>query len=82
MGFLKVHRETSEEAFNKLKNFLKSNPKLIPIIVFEFLLLICAGFLVLGQSAISESVSVIAYFILLIGSIILLISSRRGVSSD
>jgi hypothetical protein len=82
VGFLKVYRATSEETFNKIKNFLKSNPKLIPIIVFEFLLLICAGFLVLEQSAISESVSVMAYFILLIGSIILLISSRRGASSD
>ena len=82
MGFLKFQRAIPKEILEKIKNYLKANPKAIPILAFELLLFVCAGFLVAGQSTLSEAVSVIAYFVLLIGSIILLISSRRWVSSD
>ena len=82
MGFLKFPRAMPEEILNKIKNYLKSNPKIIPIIVFQLLLLVCAGLLVFGHPKLAEAVSVIAYFIILTGTIILLISSIRGASSD
>jgi len=60
-----------------LKKYLRENLGAPFIIVFQVLLLVCAGLLVLGNSMWAEEVAVGAYFSLVVGVVLQSISFLR-----
>ncbi|MFQ5821149.1 MAG: hypothetical protein ACE5I5_14245 [Candidatus Heimdallarchaeota archaeon] len=61
----------------RIKRYLRDNPGASFIIGFQILLLVCAGLLILGNSVWAEGVAVVAYFSLVIGVVLQLISFLR-----
>jgi len=63
----------------RVKRYLRENPGASFIIGFQLLLLVCAGLLIGGNFVWAEGVAVVAYFSLVIGVVLQLISFlRRG----
>ena len=69
-------------AVRRIFHFLRRNPWTIPILCFQVLLVSCVVLLILGFSVLAESVSVVAYFVLLFGVIAQLILFRKDKSSE
>jgi fumarate reductase subunit C len=61
----------------KIKNYFGRNPEALFIVGFQVLLLVCAGLLISGSSFWAEGVAVVAYFSLVIGVVLQLISFLR-----
>lgn len=61
----------------KIKKYFKENPGASFIIVFQILLLVYAGLLILGSSLWAEGLAVVAYFSLVVGVVLQLISFVR-----
>ncbi len=61
----------------RIKNYFRRNPGTLFIIGFQVLLLVCAGLLISGSSFWAEGVAVVAYFSLVIGVVLQLISFFR-----
>ena len=61
----------------RIKRYLRENPGASFIIGFQILLLVCAGLLILGNSVWAEGLAVVAYFSLVIGVVLQLISFMR-----
>ena len=61
----------------RIKRYLKDNPGASCIIGFQILLLVCAGLLLLGNSVWAEGLAVVAYFSLVVGVVIQLVSFLR-----
>ena len=61
----------------KIKRHSRENPKASFIIVFQVIMLICAGLLILGHSSWAEGLALVAYFSLAIGVVLQLISFLR-----
>lgn len=61
----------------RIERYLRNNPGACFIIGFQILLLVCAGLLILGNSVWAEGVAVVAYFSLVIGVVVQLISFLR-----
>jgi len=61
----------------RVKRYLIENPGASFIVGFQILLLVCAGLLTLGNSVWAEGVAVVAYFSLVIGVVLQLISFLR-----
>jgi hypothetical protein len=64
--------------FGRVVRFFKENPGAVPIVGFQILLLVCAGLLIFGLGSVAESVAVVAYFLLVAGVLILLVSFVRN----
>jgi len=63
-----------KQSLPRIKKYLKDNPGASFIIVFEILLLVCAGLLILGSSLWAAGLAVVAYFSLVVGVVLQLIS--------
>ena len=61
----------------RIKNYFRRNPGALFIVGFQVLLLVCAGLLFSGYSSWAEGVAVVAYFSLVIGVVLQLISFLR-----
>jgi len=61
----------------RIKGYLRDNPGASFIIGFQVLLIVCAGLLILGNSVWAEGVAVVAYFSLVIGVVLQLVSFLR-----
>jgi len=61
----------------RIERYLRDNPGASFVIGFQILLLVCAGLLILGNSVWAEGVAVAAYFSLVIGVVLQLISFLR-----
>jgi fumarate reductase subunit C len=61
----------------RIKNYFRRNPETLFIVVFQVLLLVCAGLLISGNSFWAEGLAVVAYFSLVIGVVLQLISFLR-----
>ena len=61
----------------RIKNYFRRNPEILFIVGFQVILLVCAGSLILGNSFCAEGVAVVAYFSLVIGVVLQLISFLR-----
>jgi len=54
----------------KIKNYFKNNPGAPFVIGFQLLLIVCAGLLIQGSSAVANDVATYAYFLLVIGVVL------------
>ena len=61
----------------RVKRYLRENPGASFIIGFQLLLLVCAGLLIVGNSVWANGLAVVAYFSLVIGVVLQLISFLR-----
>jgi hypothetical protein len=61
----------------RIKRYLKDNPAASFIIGFQVLLLVCAGLLILGNSVWADGLAIVAYFSLVIGVVLQLVSFFR-----
>jgi fumarate reductase subunit C len=61
----------------KIKNYFRRNPETLFIVGFQVLLLVCACLLISGNSFWAEGIAVVAYFSLVIGVVLQLISFLR-----
>jgi hypothetical protein len=66
----------------RIKAYLKDNHGASFVIGFQILLLVCAGLLILGNSVLANELAVIAYFSLVIGVVLQLVSSLRHGERD
>jgi len=61
----------------RIKRYFRENPGASFIVGFQILLLVYAGLLILGNSLRAEGIAVVAYFLLVIGVALQLISFIR-----
>ena len=61
----------------RIERYLRENPGAFFIIGFQILLLTCAGLLIQGNSALANEVAVYAYYLLVAGVVLQLISFLR-----
>jgi len=61
----------------KIKRYFRENPGVPFIIMFQVLLLVSAGLLVQGGSGLANEVAVYAYYLLVVGVVLQLISFIR-----
>jgi fumarate reductase subunit C len=66
----------------RIKNYFRRNPETLFIVVFQVLLLVCVGLLISGNSFWAEGLAVVAYFSLVIGVVLQLISFLRHRESE
>jgi len=66
----------------KIKNYFRRNPETLFIVVFQVLLLVCVGLFISGNSFWAEGLAVVAYFSLVIGVVLQLISFLRHRESE
>ena len=66
----------------RIKRYFRRNPAAFFITGFQILLLVCAGLLISGSSFWAEGVAVGAYFSLVIGVVLQLISFLRHGEGD
>jgi heme/copper-type cytochrome/quinol oxidase subunit 4 len=64
--------------FVRAKRFLRENPGVVFVLGFQVLLVTCAVLLVSGLSFLAEGLAVAAYFLLVIGVVLQLVSFLRG----
>jgi len=69
-----MSKVTIKFEFHKLKKYLKENFGAPFLIGFQILLIACAYLLVQGASAIANEVAIYAYYLLIAGAILQLIS--------
>jgi len=63
----------------KIKRYFKDNPGAIFVMGFQLLLAVCAGLLIQGNLAMANELAEYAYFLLVIGVVLQLVSFlRRG----
>lgn len=63
--------------FVRAKRFLRENPGAVFVLGFQVLLVMCAVLLVSGLSFLAEGLAVAAYFLLMIGVVLQLVSFLR-----
>lgn len=61
----------------KVRRYLRENPGAGFVLGFQILLLACAGLLLIGNSMLANEVGIYAYYLLVIGVILQLISFLR-----
>lgn len=61
----------------RAKRYFRENPGALFVIAFQILLLVCAGLLIGGNSVWADGLAVVAYFSLVIGVVLQLISFLR-----
>jgi len=64
----------------RVLRFFRENPGALPIVGFQFLLLVCAVLLVLSMSDVAEGLAVVAYFLLVAGVVFQLVDYVRDSS--
>jgi fumarate reductase subunit C len=71
-----------KKSLPRIKNYFRRNPETLFIVVFQVLLLVCVGLLISGNSFWAEGLAVVAYFSLVIGVVLQLISFLRHRESE
>lgn len=66
----------------RVKEYFRGNLGVPFIIVFQMLLLVCADLLIQGKSVLADEVAVFAYYLLLIGVVLQLVSFLRHGKQD
>jgi len=66
------------EFLPKVKRYVRQNLGAPFVIGFQVLLLVAAGFLVVGNSGLANEVAVYAYYLLVIGVVLQLVSFMRS----
>jgi len=66
----------------KIKTYFRENPGVTFIVIFQVLLLVCAGLLISGNSLLAEGVAIVAYSSLVIGVFRQLISFVRHAEEE
>lgn len=61
----------------RIKRYVKDNPGAPLVIGFQILLLVCAGLLIQGNSVLADRVAIGAYFSVVIGVVLQLVSFVR-----
>lgn len=61
----------------RIRRYLRENPGAPFIVAFQMLLLVCAGLLISGSSGIANEVAVWAYYSLVVGLVLQLVSFVR-----
>jgi len=61
----------------RAKKYLRENPGASFILGFQVLLLVCAGLLIVGNSVWADGLATVAYFSLVIGIVLYLVSFLR-----
>ena len=61
----------------KAKRYFRENPGALFVVAFQILLFVCAGLLIGGNSFWADGLAVVAYFSLVIGVVLQLISFLR-----
>ncbi len=61
----------------KVKEYIKDNPGAPFVIGFQLLLVVCAGLLIQGSSAIASEVATYAYLLLVVGVVLQFIAYVR-----
>ena len=61
----------------KIKDYLKDNPSAPFVLGFQVLLVVCAGLLIQGSPTTAEGVAIYAYFLLMTGVVLQLVSFVR-----
>lgn len=69
-------------SLQRVKKYFRENPGALFIVSFQVLLLVAAGFLVVGNSALANEAAVLAYYWLVIGVVLQLISFLRAVKQE
>ena len=64
--------------FVRAKRFFRDNPAAVFVLGFQALLMACAVLLVFGMSLLAEGVAVVAYFALVMGAVLQLVSFLRS----
>ncbi|MCJ7424442.1 hypothetical protein MUP01_09280 [Candidatus Bathyarchaeota archaeon] len=68
----------SRSRASRVKGYLVKNPGAVFIVAFQTLLLTCAGLLVQGKPAVASDVAAYAYWLLVTGVILQVISFLRN----
>jgi len=61
----------------RAKRYFRENPGAALVMGFQILLLICASLLIRGNSALANEVAVYAYYLLIVGVVLQLVSFVR-----
>lgn len=61
----------------RVLRFFRENPGALPVVGFQFLLLVCAVLLAFGVGDVAEGLAVVAYFLLVAGVVFQLVDYVR-----
>ncbi|MCD6432213.1 hypothetical protein J7L33_05920 [Candidatus Bathyarchaeota archaeon] len=61
----------------RVLRFFRENPGALPVVGFQFLLLVCAFLLAFGVGDVAEGLAVVAYFLLVAGVVFQLVDYVR-----
>ena len=73
-----AYKRQLKTLFVNTKTYFRNNLELLPIFAFQILLIDSVGLLFFNQIALAENVSLIAYFLLVLGVLLNLIKLKAG----
>ena len=73
-----AYKQQLKTLFVRTKTYFRNNLELLPIFAFQILLIGSGGLLFFNQIALAENVSLIAYFLLVLGVLLNLIKLKAG----
>ena len=73
-----AYKQQLKTLFVRTKTYFRNNLELLPIFVFQILLIGSGGLLFFNQIGLAENVSLIAYFLLVFGVFLNLIKLKAG----
>ena len=73
-----AYKQQLKTLFVRTKTYFRNNLELLPIFAFQILLVGSAGLLFINQIGLAENVSVVAYFLLVLGVLLNLIKLKAG----
>ena len=73
-----AYKQQLKTLFVRTKTYFRNNLELLPIFAFKILLVGSAGLLFFNQIGLAENVSVVAYFLLVLGVLLNLIKLKAG----
>ena len=73
-----AYNQQLKTLFVRTKTYFRNNLELLPIFAFQILLIGSGGLLFFNQIALAENVSLIAYFLLVLGVLLNLIKLKAG----
>lgn len=73
-----AYKQQLKTLFVRTKTYFRNNLELLPIFAFQILLIGSGGLLFVNQIGLAETVSVVAYFLLVLGVLLNLIKLKAG----
>ena len=73
-----AYKRRLKTLFVRTKTYFRNHLELLPIFAFQILLIGSVGLLFFNQLALAENVSLIAYFLLVLGVLLNLIKLKAG----